>query len=91
MTSPGTSPMAAICQKAASSSGPGWLPSARTACLKNHRLAFNLHAGKAIYANIVPCYRSIVWGAAYWCSREMMDALDRYEGVVDWLLSPIMG
>jgi gamma-glutamylcyclotransferase len=59
----------------------GLLPSARTACLKGHRLAFNLHAGEAIYANIVPCSRSIVWGAAYWCSREMMDALDRYEGV----------
>jgi len=59
----------------------GLVPPARTACLKNHRLAFNLHLDGAIYANIVPCSEAIVWGTAYWCSREMMSALDRYEGV----------
>jgi len=59
----------------------GLVPPARTACLKNHRLAFNVHAEQAIYANVVPCYESIVWGAAYWCSCQMIDALDKYEGV----------
>lgn len=59
----------------------GLVPTARTACLKHHRLAFNVHAGEAIYANIVPCDESVVWGAAYWCSRQMMDALDKFEGV----------
>jgi gamma-glutamylcyclotransferase len=59
----------------------GTTPLARTAYLQNHRLAFNLHADGTIFANILPCHQSIVWGAAYWCSREMMDALDRCEGV----------
>ena len=59
----------------------GLVPPARTASLKNHRLAFNVHAEEAIYANVIPCCKSIVWGAAYWCSRQMMDALDRHEGV----------
>jgi gamma-glutamylcyclotransferase (GGCT)/AIG2-like uncharacterized protein YtfP len=59
----------------------GSVPLARTVRLNDYRLAFNLHADGAIYANIMPCQRSIVWGAAYWCSREMMDAFDRYEGV----------
>ncbi len=59
----------------------GLVPPARAACLKDHRLAFNVHAEEAIYANIVPCYESIVWGSAYWCSRRMMGALDRHEGV----------
>jgi gamma-glutamylcyclotransferase len=58
----------------------GLVPSARTVYLKHHRLAFNLHADGAIYANIVPCWQSTVWGAAYWCSRATMDVLDRYEG-----------
>ena len=59
----------------------GLVPPARKACLRNHRLVFNVHAEQATYANIVPCYESVVWGAAYWCSPQMMDALDRHEGV----------
>jgi len=59
----------------------GSAPPARTAYLNDHRFAFNLHADGVIYANIVPCYQSIVWGVVYWCSREMMEALDRCEGV----------
>lgn len=58
------------------------LPS-HVAFLKNYRLAFNNTdtAGVERYANIVPSPGSIVWGAAYWCSPEAMQALDRYEGV----------
>jgi gamma-glutamylcyclotransferase len=61
----------------------GCVPEARTAWLPCYRLAFNLCADEAIYANIVPCSPSLVWGAAYWCSRAMMRILDGYEGVAN--------
>jgi gamma-glutamylcyclotransferase len=59
----------------------GAVPPARSAWLNHYRLSFNLHAGGAIYANIVPCPQSIVWGATYWISDEMIKALDGYEAV----------
>lgn len=59
----------------------GSLPPSRTVFLTNYRFAFNVHADEVIYANIVPCEGSIVWGAIYWCSLANMETLDIYEGV----------
>lgn len=59
----------------------GSLPTTRTVFLTNYRFSFNVHADGQIYANIVPCEGSIVWGAIYWCSLANMEALDMYEGV----------
>lgn len=59
----------------------GAAPAARRACLHHYRLAFNVFADEAIFANIVPCAQAFVWGAAYWLNRAMMAALDGCEGV----------
>lgn len=52
------------------------------AFLPGYRFAFNKRGtGGAIYANIVPCANSTVWGVLYSCSPEAVQKLDDYEGV----------
>ena len=60
----------------------GSIRSARTACLRDYRFAFNKGgAGGEVYANIVPSAGKMVWGAVYLCDQLAMDRLDNDEAV----------
>ena len=60
----------------------GSIRSARTACLKDYRFAFNKGvAGGAVYANIVPSPGDVVWGVVYLCDAQAMAILDDYEAL----------
>jgi gamma-glutamylcyclotransferase len=60
----------------------GLIRSARTACLKGYRLAFNKGgAGGEVYANIVPSPDDVVWGVVYLCDPQAMASLDDDEAV----------
>ena len=48
----------------------GSIRSARTACLKDYRFAFNKGgAGGEVYANIMPSPGKVVWGVVYLCDQ----------------------
>jgi gamma-glutamylcyclotransferase len=52
--------------------------------LPGFRLTFNKRGnGGQIYANIVSDDAAEVWGVAYLCNPQAMQAMDRYEGVAD--------
>lgn len=62
----------------------GTCPEGRVARLPGYRLAFNKRAAAGdgkVYANVIPQQGSEVWGMAYRCQPEMLNQLDRYEGV----------
>lgn len=60
----------------------GLIRSARTACLKGYRFAFNKGgAGGEVYANIVASPGDVVWGVVYLCDPKAMASLDHYESV----------
>ena len=60
----------------------GAIRSARLACLKDYRFAFNKGgASGEVYANIVPALGEVVWGVVYLCNPQAMTWLDEYEGV----------
>ena len=56
----------------------GSIRSARIACLKDYRFAFNKGgAGGEVYANIVPSPGDVVWGVVYLCEPQAMASLGR--------------
>jgi gamma-glutamylcyclotransferase len=60
----------------------GSIRSARTACLKDYRFAFNKGGtGGEVYANIVPSPGDVVWGVVYLCDAQAMAILDDYEAL----------
>ena len=61
----------------------GSIRSARKACLKDYRLAFNKGGlGGEVYANIVPSPGDVVWGVVYLCDQEAMAGLDDFERAI---------
>jgi cation transport regulator ChaC len=64
----------------------GTVREARRARLHGYRFAFNKRSygrEQGVYANIVPDTDGVVSGVVYRCTAEVLDELDRYEGVAE--------
>lgn len=60
----------------------GRIPQSQLATLTGYQLAFNKRASSGgVYANIIEKPDQEVWGVVYWCTKEEMEELDKYEGV----------